>query len=139
MKMTINETPKRNVFAQAENSLDLVARYCSDMSRDYPTRISYYRVGEALTCLDKFIKKQERNRSQPTLSECIKEWESRGFIVSNHDKHIVIKLTDEAIDGFIHISKRFKKVYIRCVLSYDLVHLLSKTLKSLEVENGKEI
>lgn len=82
--------------------------------------------------MKKELDKLEQQKN-PTLSDCIKEWEERGFVVSNHDKRIVIKLTDEATDGFIHISKRFKETYMRCVLPYDLIQLLSKTLKALEV------
>lgn len=82
-KMTSKETPKRSSIALAENSLDLVARYCSDMNRQYPTRISYSRVGEALTNLDKFIKKHNREQPQPTLEEVEKEWEEAGWKKTN--------------------------------------------------------
>ena len=138
--MTSKEEPKRSLTAQAENSLDLVARYCSDMSRDYPTRISYLRVGDALTYLDKFIQKQKQQQSNPTLSDCIKEWEDRGYIVESEKitNGIYIYKNNKLKTKIVFIRKTKLKTKIKttcrlfCIADYELLNLIHKTLKALE-------
>ncbi len=82
--------------------------------------------------------KIEESKKQPTFSECIKEWESRGFTVVSQEKGYVI-------NGFLaglkdkYISIRLQgKQYVwlsdETFLSYEEVHLISKTLKALEVK-----
>lgn len=78
-------------------------------------------------------------RNQPTLDDCIKEWEKRGFEVVLQEKGYVI-------NGFLagvkekYISIRLKgKQYVwlsdETFLSHEEVHLLSKTIKAWENNN----
>jgi hypothetical protein len=74
-----------------------------------------------------------------TLSECIKEWEDRGFEVENNDKRISFE--SKKINTIIYADKKSKCIQT-CVchynysqaITFDLIHLLSKTLKALEVD-----
>ena len=76
----------------------------------------------------------------PTLSECIKEWNEKGFDVDVYALEIVIHnySTVDKEEDEIEISIRLDKktiFYVNDVeLSFDLHHLLSKTIKALEVE-----
>lgn len=78
---------------------------------------------------------------QITLLECIKEWNEKGFDVDIYALEIVIynyssvdKEEDE-IEISIHLDKK-TIFYVNDVeLSFDLHHLLSKTLKALENNN----
>ena len=78
---------------------------------------------------------------QRALLECIKEWNEKGFDVEIYALEIVIynySSVDKEEDE-IEISIRLDKktiFYVNDVeLSFDLHHLLSKTLKALEVED----
>lgn len=76
------------------------------------------------------------------LEECIKEWEEKGFEVENNDKSISFRNTKLNID--IYVDKISKEVQI-CVchynyaqtISFEFHNLLSKTLKTLEVEDDR--
>ena len=74
-------------------------------------------------------------RNQPTLSECIKEWEDRGWTYSK----------SKPFNWFI-VEKNYKKIIFdgyevnySCAKEFDidleLNDLITKTLKALEVEN----
>lgn len=75
-----------------------------------------------------------------TLSECIKEWNEKGFDVDVYALEIVIHnySTVDKEEDEIEISIRLDKktiFYVNDVeLSFDLHHLLSKTIKACEVE-----
>ena len=81
---------------------------------------------------------------QPTLSDCIKEWEEKGFKVENNDKRISFENKKE--NTVIYVDKKIKEVQI-CVfhynyaqnISFDLHNLIHKTLKALEVQNNERI
>ena len=77
-------------------------------------------------------------QSNPTLSECIKEWNEKGFDVDVYALEIVIynyssvdKEEDE-IEISIYLDKK-TIFYVNDVeLSFDLHNLIHKTLKALE-------
>ena len=78
---------------------------------------------------------------EPTLDECIKEWEERGFVFSNYDTLLIFKSVAKDISIEIYTNDMCITVWdYECneiqALDFDLVFLLSKTLKALEVENG---
>ena len=73
-----------------------------------------------------------------TLSECIKEWNEKGFDVDVYALEIVIynystvdKEEDE-IEISIRLDNKIVSYTNDVELSFDLHHLLSKTLKALE-------
>lgn len=72
----------------------------------------------------------------PTLSECIKEWNEKGFDVDIYALEIAIhnhniEFTIDLKDKTLFMEGEYNS------FPYDVVHLLSKTLKALEVENEK--
>ena len=78
-------------------------------------------------------------QSQPTLSECIKEWEDKDcdVIEWNNPKRYEISNVDETI-YFEIIQIKGKYLVDNHCCEYakpEIIHLLSKTLKALEVEN----
>ena len=80
-------------------------------------------------------------QSNLTLLECIKEWNEKGFDVDIYALEIVIynystvdKEEDE-IEISIYLDKKTIYYVNDVELSFDLHHLLSKTLKALEVED----
>ena len=74
-------------------------------------------------------------RNQPTLEECIKDWEEKGFIVDNNKFCIHLEHIQYQGDMFIH--KEEKKYHVHYgYISLELNELLTKTLKALEVEDG---
>lgn len=81
-------------------------------------------------------------RNQPTLLECIKEWNEKGFDVDVYAVEIVIYnySTVDKEEDEIEISIRLDNKIISYTndveLSFDLHHLLSKTLKAVEVNNN---
>lgn len=85
----------------------------------------------------KAVKYDELNQNL-TLSECIKEWNEKGFDVDVYALEIVIHnySTVDKEEDEIEISIRLDKktiFYVNDVeLSFDLHHLLSKTIKALE-------
>ena len=91
-------------------------------------------VKESMNKFKELIDRQ----SNPTLSECIKEWNKKGFDVDVYALEIVIYnySTVDKEEDEIEISIRLDNKIISYVndveLSFDLHHLLSKTLKALE-------
>ena len=71
-----------------------------------------------------------------TLSKCIKEWEERGFIVNNNDFYIFLHHEQHCVSMVIE-KKEMKYHTYYGYISLELSELLHKTLKALEVENGK--
>lgn len=72
-------------------------------------------------------------RNQPTLLECIKEWNEKGFDVDVYALEIVIhncyiEFTIDLEDKTLFMEGEYNS------FPYDVVYLLSKTLKALEVE-----
>jgi hypothetical protein len=75
---------------------------------------------------------------QPTLSECIKEWEDRGFIVNNNELYIFLYHEQYGISMFIN-KKEIKYHVYHGYISLELNELLNKTLKALEAEKKYQI
>lgn len=75
-------------------------------------------------------------QSNPTLLECIKEWNEKGFDVDIYAVEIVI--TGSTVNLTIDLEDKTLFTEGECnSFSYDVVHLLSKTLKALEVVNDR--
>jgi hypothetical protein len=72
-------------------------------------------------------------RKQPTLSQCIKEWEEREFIVNNNELYIFLHHEQYGISMFIN-KKEIKYHVYHGYISLELNELLNKTLKALEVK-----
>ena len=71
-----------------------------------------------------------------TLEQCIKEWEERGWKVEIGESTIQIHYMKFGRLSAIHIYKEKKKVRLLYEnLHYEEFHLLSKTLKALEVRD----
>ena len=76
------------------------------------------------------IKELIDQQSNPTFSECIKEWEDRGWEVYVSNREIELLETNSL--NTISIDKRDKCYWCNYYLSFELHHLLSKTIKVLE-------
>lgn len=72
----------------------------------------------------------EKELENHTLSECIKEWEEEGWEVYVSNREIELLETNSL--NTISIDKRDKCYWCNYYLSFELHHLLSKTLKALE-------
>ena len=78
------------------------------------------------------------NQNKPlTLDECIKEWEERGFVFNDYDELLIFDSVAKDIAIEIFTNHRWIMVwdYDRNEiesLDFDLVFLLSKTIKALE-------
>jgi hypothetical protein len=105
----------------------------------------YLAINRADDCVEELDKVaryfiNEKHKENPTLSECIKEWNEKGFDVDVYALEIVIYnySTVDKEEDEIEISIRLDLKTISYTndveLSFDLHHLLSKTLKALEVE-----
>ena len=96
------------------------------------------------------IKELIDQQSNPTLSECIKEWEDRGYETIYHEKHIIFRhhktykvieidsinlsyKTDEWYDPKRPYADRLNIDEIQYI-TLDLHNLIHKTLKALEVK-----
>lgn len=78
---------------------------------------------------------------QPPLSECIKEWEERGYEVRVNSIHYLFLINyDKNIKVLFRkfeLSYKVEDFYDdedSCVISYELHNLIHKTLKALEVK-----
>ena len=102
--------------------------------------------------MDKF-KELIDQQSNPTLSECIKEWEDREWETIYRENHIIFRhhktykvieidsinlsyKTDEWYDPERPYADRLNIDEIQYI-TLDLHNLIHKTLKALEVEDGK--
>jgi hypothetical protein len=89
-------------------------------------------------------------RNQPTLDECIKEWEARGYElkIDKENKNLIILWNIQKLALF-EIDLKYKRIKCKyqipsrisyeidksfAYIDFDLIHLLSKTLKALEVD-----
>lgn len=111
---------------------------------DVRTYLAISRADDCVQELDKVARYfiNEKHKENPTLSECIKEWESRGYEVrENTEFHILFRHTvnDNVVEIFkSNLSYMSYQYYDdRTILSipFDLHNLIHKTLKALEVEN----
>ena len=82
--------------------------------------------------------------NKPTLDECIKKWEEKGFEIISHTKERfeVYKQWIEKINHCSHHTSAkvvIEKDYFYIVgqFSNEYTQLLTKTLKALEAENDK--
>lgn len=82
-------------------------------------------------------------RNQPTLSECVKEWKDRGYIVESEKitNGIYIYKNNKLKTKIVFIRKTKLKTKIKttcrffCIADYELLNLIHKTLKALENNN----
>ena len=88
--------------------------------------------------------KESEKQSEPTLSECIKEWEDRGMEVKILNDENVINIFNPEVYSVISINLE-NKLYIKtdsviysCVesITFDEQNLISKTIKALEAINN---
>lgn len=70
---------------------------------------------------------------QPTLSECIKEWEDRGWKTSYICDGINLSKLNDDIEEYFYFDKDLKRIDCNCFISFDLIPLIHKTIKALEV------
>jgi hypothetical protein len=78
---------------------------------------------------------EREEQPNPILLECIKEWEERGWKASYICDGIELsKLNDDIVEYF-YFDKDLKRIDCNCFISFDLIPLIHKTLKALEVEN----
>jgi hypothetical protein len=106
---------------------------------------TYLAIGKADDCvqeLDKVARYfiNEKHKENPFLSECIKEWEERGFTFKK--RGLLVEIESKEWNVNIHIWMDDNELLISnyeenyyTIIPYDLVYLLSKTLKALEVED----
>lgn len=88
--------------------------------------------------------KESEQKSNPTFLECIKEWNKKGFDVDIYALEIVIhnrcSVDKEEHSVEFTIDLKDKTLFMEGEYSsfpYDVVHLLSKTLKALEVKDDR--
>lgn len=124
-----------------EQCLDLIDDIRCTIGCEYIHASILSEIYKYLDEIEKFI---NQSSSNPTFEQCIKEWNENGFDVDIYALEIIISnhSTVDKEEDEIEISIRLDKktiFYVNDVeLSFDLHHLLSKTLKALEVENEKE-
>lgn len=83
---------------------------------------------------------------QPTLDECIKIWENNGWTIVEKEQTILYLIKPNHT-CYTYPTNYYISFYIRneiqfstnCSINVELLNLLYKTLKALEVKNGKEI
>ena len=94
-------------------------------------------VKESMNKFKELIDRQ----SNPTLSECIKEWEDRGWTVDELKQFPVIKIwklnKEQRVVDNIYVFNKTLKSKLDFDADYETLNLLTKTLKALEVEDGK--
>lgn len=90
----------------------------------------------------KYLEEYKQSLSNHTLLECIKEWEDRGFkfifnetfknYISITNSHSINNESDE-LEFNINTKDKTLSMFGECVsFPYDLINLLSKTIKALE-------
>ena len=101
-----------------------------------------YQIAEDLITACKKADLYDELTQEPTLSECIKEWNEKGFDVDVYALEIVIHnrcsvdKEEHSVEFTIDLKDKTLFMEGECnSFPYDVVHLLSKTLKALEVSN----
>lgn len=111
---------------------------------DIRTYLAISRADDCVEELDKVAKYfiNEEHKENPTFKQCIKEWNEKGFDVdiyaleiSIHNYSTVEYEADE-VEFNINLSSKQVSMPNGCWarLDFKIYHLLSKTLKALEVE-----
>ena len=81
----------------------------------------------------------EKEFETPTLSDCIKEWEEKGWTVDELKQFPIIKIwklnKEQRFVDNIYIFSKTLKSKIDFDADYETLNLLTKTLKALEVED----
>lgn len=102
--------------------------------------------------LDTLNEIKQMFRNQPSLSECIKEWEDRGFEIIERENYIIFRhhktyksiaiylidlsyISYEWYDAKRPIANRLNVDEAQSI-TLELHNLIHKTLKALEVEKG---
>ena len=70
---------------------------------------------------------------QPTLSECIKEWEEEGYLCERTSRHFYIEEVNGNVIATFHILEKY--LYTSMFINSKRLNLLTKTLKALENNN----
>lgn len=106
---------------------------------DIRTYLAISRADDCVEELDKIARYfiNEKHKENPTFEECIKEWEERGFEVKWNNEN-QLKISNYILG--ILIDKHSKDILIydsysyatSQYLSFELHHLLSKTIKAWE-------
>ena len=120
-----------NRYQQALNTL----REKGYTNHFQPITLEYQYFNE-FKILQELVDKQ----SNPTLSECIKEWKDRGYIVESEKitNGIYIYKNNKLKTKIVFIRKTKLKTKIKttcrlfCIADYELLNLIHKTLKTLE-------
>jgi hypothetical protein len=81
----------------------------------------------------KIIQELINQQSNPILSECIKKWEEKGFIVENDEFYMFLNHEQYGISMVINKKETKYHIYFGYI-SLELNELLNKTLKALEVK-----
>jgi hypothetical protein len=103
----------------------------------------YLDINRADDCVEELDKVARyfinEKHSQPTLSECIKEWEEREWTVDELKQFPVIKIwklnQEQCVVDNIYIFNKTLTSKIDFDADYETLNLLTKTLKALEVED----
>ena len=102
---------------------------------------SYEECGDKVpqNILDTLNEIKQMVRNQPTLSECIKEWEEEGWTVDELKQFPIIKIwklnkEQNVVDNIYVYPKKLNST-IDFNADYGTLNLLTKTLKALEMEN----
>ena len=108
---------------------------------DIRTYLAISRADDCVEELDKVARYfiNEKHKENPTFSECIKEWESKGWIVDELKQFPVIKIwklnkEQNVVDNIYVYPKKLNST-IDFNADYGTLNLLTKTLKALEMEN----
>lgn len=89
----------------------------------------------------KYLEEYQQTLSNPTLDECIKEWEDKGFKTNIYQDILYIKswkLKCEIriwISDLTYVCSKWHKPFYY-TMDMELHNLLTKTLKALEVKDG---
>lgn len=105
---------------------------------DIRTYLAISRADDCVEELDKVARYfiNEKHKENPTFSECIKEWEERGWTVDELKQFPVIKIwklnKEQRVVDNIYVFNKTLKSKLDFDADYETLNLLTKTLKALE-------
>ena len=120
-----------------EHHLGMLARHYIDILKeliDQQAILEEYNVTPEI--LREVLLTGQMFRNQPTLDECIKEWEDRGWTVDELKQFPIIKIwklnkEQNVVDNIYVYHKKLNST-IDFNADYGTLNLLTKTLKALE-------
>ena len=118
-----------------EQCLDLIDDIRCTIGCEYIHASILSEIYKYLDEIEKFI---NQSSSNPTFSECIKEWEERGWKTSYICDGLNLSKLNDDIEEYFYFDKDLKRIDCNCFISFDLIPLIHKTLKATEIENEKE-